>query len=83
MTDDLIAGATGWTFEPAAAGLARMPMLVLSSNDGLRPQTDALVSRVRALGNTRVTAIHHATDHSWSDRRIALGTAVLNWLARR
>lgn len=83
MADDLRAGAAGWGFEGAAAGLAGIPLLVLSSNDGLAPQTNALVARVRALGNKRVTAIHQATDHSWSDRRIALETLVLNWLARR
>jgi hypothetical protein len=82
MADDLIAGASGWTFEGAAAGLAHLPMLVLSSDDGLAPQTNALVARVRGLGNTRVAAAHHRTDHSWSDRRIALATAVLQWLAR-
>ena len=83
MADDLIAGASGWGFDRAAAGLSRMPLLVLSSNDGLAGQTDSLVAGVRRSGNTRVTAIHRATDHSWSDSRIALATAVLGWLARR
>lgn len=82
MTDELRAGADHWHFADAASGLARLPMLVLSSNDGLAPETDALVKRLRALGNTRVTAIHRATDHSWSDSRIALESAVLNWLAK-
>ncbi len=83
MADDLIAGAARWGFDSAAAGLSRLPMLVLSTDDGLAPQTDALVARMRSLGNTRVTAEHHRTDHSWSDRRIGLATVVLNWLARR
>jgi pimeloyl-ACP methyl ester carboxylesterase len=83
MADDLIAGSARWGFDSAAAGLSRMPMLVLSTDDGLAPQTDALVARLRGLGNTRVTAVHHRTDHSWSDRRIALATAVLRWLARQ
>ena len=83
MADELIAGAPKWRFDGAAAGLSRMPMLVLSSNDGLGPHTDALVTKVRALGNTSVVATHVATDHSWSDRRIALQAAVINWLATR
>lgn len=83
MADELLAGAARWRFESAAPGLARMPMLVLSSDDGLAAHTDPLVQRVRALGNDRVTTEHQPTDHSWSDKRIALQTAVLNWLATR
>ena len=83
MADELIGGASRWRFETAAAGLARLPLLVLTSDDGLAAHTDPLVRRVRALGNTRVTKVHQPTDHSWSDKRIALQVAVLTWLARR
>jgi pimeloyl-ACP methyl ester carboxylesterase len=83
MADDLIGGAPRWGFEGAASGLARMPLLVLTSDDGLASHSDPLVLRVRALGNTQVTTAHQPTDHSWSDKRIALETAVLTWLARR
>jgi len=81
MADDL-AASTQWTFAKAAAGLARVPLLVLTSNDGLAPQSAVLVSAVRAAGNARVTTQHVATDHSWSDRRIALESAVLRWLSQ-
>ena len=83
MAEDLIGGASRWRFDTAAAGLARMPMLVLTSDDGLAALTDPLVRRLRALGNTRVTTGHQPTDHSWSDKRIALQASVLAWLARR
>jgi pimeloyl-ACP methyl ester carboxylesterase len=83
MAEELIAGASRWRFETAASGLAHMPMLVLTSDDGLAAHTGPLVQRVRALGNSRVTTVHQPTDHSWSDKRIALQTAVLTWLARR
>jgi pimeloyl-ACP methyl ester carboxylesterase len=82
MADDLLAGAPHWGFDSAASGLAHTRLLVLTSDDGLAPHADALVARVRALGNTRVTVVHRTTDHSWSDARIALESAVLNWLAR-
>ena len=81
MADDLIAGAGHWRFEDAAPALSRTRLLVLTSNDGLAPHAAALVQRVRAAGNTRVTTLHVATDHSWSDKRIALESAVLRWLA--
>lgn len=83
MADEVIAGAPRWGFAGAAAGLTRMPLLVLSSDDGLAPASEALVQRVRGLGNTHVTATHMATDHSWSDKRIALQAAVINWLVAR
>ena len=79
---DLIAGASRRRLPNAAAGLAKVPMLVLTSDDGLAAHSDSLVAAVRKLGNTRVTTVHAATDHSWSDRRVMLASAVLRWLER-
>jgi len=80
MADDLLGNAAKWRVTDSAAGLANVPLLVLTSNDGLAPHADTLVKLVRAKGNSRVTVVHEATDHSWSDKRITLETAVLNWL---
>jgi hypothetical protein len=82
MADELIAGAPRWHVADATSGLARLPLLVITSNDGLAPQSDALVKAVRAKGNASVTTIHYATDHSYSDRRIAVERAVLEWLEK-
>ena len=80
MVDELIAGSDAFDFLRAAPGLAKTSLLVLSSDDGLAPQTDALIAAVRANGGTRVTAVHVATDHSWSDSRIKLQAQVIRWL---
>ena len=80
MADELIAGRPKFDFMQTAPGLALHPLLVLSSDDGLAPQTDALIAAVRKAGGTRITAVHAATDHSWSDRRIFLETQVITWL---
>jgi pimeloyl-ACP methyl ester carboxylesterase len=82
MADDLAAGAakSHWTFADAAPGLTKMPLLVITSDDGLAPEGDALVKQLRALGNSHVATQHEPTDHSYSDKRIALETAVVNWL---
>jgi pimeloyl-ACP methyl ester carboxylesterase len=80
MADELIAGRTGFDFVPSAAGLAKQPLLVLSSDDGLAPQTDALIAAVRKAGGRRVTAFHAATDHGWSDHRVYLEAQVIRWL---
>jgi len=82
MADELIAGSARWGFENAAEGLAHMPLLVLTSNDGFAAHTDPLVAKVRSLGNTRITTVHQPTDHAWSDKRIALESAILSWLLK-
>jgi pimeloyl-ACP methyl ester carboxylesterase len=66
--------------ENAAAGLAQMPLLAITSDDGLAPDTDALVKAIKAKGGDNVTEIHIATDHSYSDHRITLESIVIKWL---
>ena len=80
MADELIAGRAAFDFMQTAPGLALHPLLVLSSDDGLAPQTDALIAAVHKAGGTRITAVHAATDHSWSDHRIFLQSRVITWL---
>jgi len=82
MADELTANATVFDFTIGAAGLSNKPLLVLSSNDGLAPQSDALIAAIDKAGGKRVTAIHVGTDHSWSDSRIRLQTEIINWLAK-
>jgi len=80
FADDLRNGAEARNWSHALSGLARLPLLVLTSDDGLAPASDSLVANLRRAGDSRVTVVHEATDHSWSDRRIALESAVLRWL---
>jgi pimeloyl-ACP methyl ester carboxylesterase len=80
MTDELIAGAAANRVAPHAAGLARVPLLVLSSDDGLAFMSDSTAAAVRAAGG-KVTTAHAATDHDWSDKRIELQTLIIDWLA--
>lgn len=82
MAEELNVNAVAFDYTRGAAELANKPLLVLSSDDGLSPQSDALVAAVQNAGGKQVTAIHVATDHSWSDRRIRLQTEILNWLAK-
>jgi uncharacterized protein len=81
MVDELTAHGKEFGFESDVAGLVPVPLLVLSANDGLAPETDALVHAIEAAGGHKVTAMHVATDHSWSDHRIALETTIITWLA--
>jgi uncharacterized protein len=80
LAREVIANAAKWDFLSLVPKLATRPMLVLTSDDGLAPVNDALVEALHRAGNTHVTAIHIATDHSYSDHRIALQQAVLQAL---
>ena len=80
MAAEAIAGAHDWDFVKYAPGLAKHPLLLITSDDGLRGASDALAKADRALGGAPVTEVHLATDHSYSDHRIALETAVIRWL---
>ncbi len=80
MADEDQANAKAFRLENTAAGLTQTPLLVLTADDGLAPDSDALVHAIEAKGGHKVTAIHVATDHSWSDHRIALESTILTWL---
>ena len=63
-------------------GLKSLPLLVLPADDGLAPQTDALVKAIEASGGHKVTSIHAATDHGWSNQRIFLQSTIIQWLSK-
>jgi acetyl esterase/lipase len=81
MADEVTAHAKEFRLQNAASGLAKMPLLALSSDDGLASHTNALVQAIKAEGGIQVTSYHVATDHGWSDHRIALESTILRWLA--
>ena len=80
---DQLAALGALSFATAAPGLVNVPLLVLSSDDGLAPGTDALIADIRKRGGTKVTATHVATDHSWNTARIRLESEILTWLDAR
>ncbi len=80
LARDLLANAAKWDIPGLAPKLADRSVLIVSSDDGLAPATDDLANRLRKAGDTRVTAVHFATDHVYSDQRLALEAAVLEEL---
>ena len=81
MANEDAQNAKAFGFANAVPGLKDVPMLVLSADDGLAPQTDALVKAMQAEGNHSVKAVHAATDHGWSDHRIFLESTIIEWLS--
>ena len=80
MADEIRRHAAEFKFQNAAAGLAKTPLLVLTADDGLAPDADALVQAIKVGHGDQVTTIHVATDHGWSDHRIALESTIITWL---
>ena len=81
MAAELRDNAKAFGMENAAAGLAQIPLLALTADDGLAPDAAALVKAIEAKGGHQATLKHFATDHSFSDHRIALESEIINWLA--
>jgi pimeloyl-ACP methyl ester carboxylesterase len=80
LAREILANRSRWDFVDYAGKLAPRPVLITTSDDGLAPSEGALADALRKAGDTRVTLVHMATDHGYSDHRIALETAVIEWL---
>jgi uncharacterized protein len=81
LAAEMIAHSKEWNYRDYTAMFGQRPLLIVNSDDGLAPMSEPLVPMLQGIGNTHVTLLHLPTDHSYSDHRVALETAVLNWLA--
>jgi pimeloyl-ACP methyl ester carboxylesterase len=79
LADEVNRNAKAYAMIDDAPGLAKHPLLLVTSDDGLKGGSDALAKAV-GEGAAPVTEVHLATDHSYSDQRIALEAAVIRWL---
>jgi uncharacterized protein len=80
LARELLANAAKWNFVNLAPKLTTRPMLVITSDDGLVPSNDTFVAALRQSGSTQATTLHIPTDHAYSDHRIALQQAILDFL---
>lgn len=81
LARELAAHAAAWAFRSNIDALKTRPALVITSDDGLAGEGEALAEALRHAGDTRVTTAHFPTDHSYSDQRRELSSALLQWLA--
>ena len=72
--------ALKWNYVDHASLLNNRPVLIMESNDRNRGDNQAMAEALRKAGNLRVTEKFTETDHSFSDHRIALQIAILDWL---
>jgi acetyl esterase/lipase len=71
---------TEWNFITYANALTSRPLLLITSDDGNAPDSQALAAAVRKAGGSTITEVHFPTDHPYSDYRIALQAAFIRWL---
>lgn len=79
LADEAIRNGKDWNTLDWAGAMAKRPLLIVSSDDGGKPNADALTGAVTAAGGAP-TRVHIATDHGYDDSRIALQAAVVRWL---
>jgi uncharacterized protein len=77
---EMSAHADDWDYNTFVPQLKGRPVLVISTNDGLRAANESFVDAMKAAGAKQIEYEHIPTDHGFNDHRIALQTAVLEWL---
>jgi pimeloyl-ACP methyl ester carboxylesterase len=81
LAHELLEHGTAWNISALGPKLASRPVLIITSDDGSQPSSAALAEGLAKAGDTDVKQVHMATDHPYSDHRIALEQTVLEWIA--
>jgi pimeloyl-ACP methyl ester carboxylesterase len=79
LVREMQANAERWDVTGNARALSDRPVLLIAA--AFKADQDGLVSALGRVGARRVTAVAWPTDHSFSDRRLALARTVVDWLA--
>ena len=80
LADELVAHAGDWTLTALTPQLTDSRLLVLYSNDFVKNDAMKLIDALKAAKSKKLAVGYTATDHAWSDHRIALQAQVINWL---
>jgi pimeloyl-ACP methyl ester carboxylesterase len=81
MADEISHHAQQFATLPLAGNLVQTRLLAITSDDGLQSDADNLLAAIKAKGGTQAKSVHIATDHGYSDHRIALEVLVIQWLS--
>ena len=74
--------AKEWDYVQWADALRTRPLLLVEADDQNHTDMEALASALRQKGSAHLEQKAVATDHSFSDHRIALQTIVIDWLQK-
>jgi uncharacterized protein len=81
LARELADNGAAWAFSSKVDALKNRTALIVTSDDGFAKADTSFAADLRKAGDTAVTTVHLATDHVYSDQRIELSHAVLQWLA--
>lgn len=76
-----MAHRAGPPFSANVDALKQRTAFIVTSDDGLADANKAFAADLRQAGDTHVTSVHLPTNHAYSDQRVELSQAVLEWLA--
>jgi pimeloyl-ACP methyl ester carboxylesterase len=74
---------SSWSFAALAPRLAKMPVLMITSNDPYSTENDALEKTIRSGTGAQLTRIRMQTDHAYRGQHPALANAVIDWLRKQ
>ncbi len=80
LMEEVKDNAGKWDYVDLAALLKTRPVLIIESRDRNKTDNQAMAEALRKAGNSQVSEKYIETDHTYSDHRIALQVAVLEWL---
>ena len=80
LANELLGHTEDWQMAAEVPKLKDRRLLVLYSHDGLEQHALSVIEPLKAAKSKGLVAAYTATDHAWSDHRIALQAQVLNWL---
>ncbi len=81
LAHELLVHGHAWAFRTAAPSLKNVPTLIVTADDGLQAEGDAFGHALETEGGHPAFA-HFATDHPYSDQRLALQASVADWLGK-
>lgn len=82
LAKEVLSAPPAWDIDRAAPALKAMPVLDIGAKHGIKDANVAFVAALKAAGNARVTGVTLDSDHSFSDHRITLSGAVVDWLVK-
>jgi ribonuclease BN (tRNA processing enzyme)/acetyl esterase/lipase len=80
LVQEVDSDATKWNYTNCVSLLKDRPVLILEADDRNTSDNQELANYLRKAGDTKVAEAHMQTDHPFSDHRIAMQAAVVNWL---
>jgi pimeloyl-ACP methyl ester carboxylesterase len=79
VADEAVAKGSQWDLVKAGGRMRGLRVLTVNARYGIGERNRPVTAAMKSSG-AQVTAIEMDTDHSFSDHRIALSSAIVNWL---